>query len=116
MAVPPKAKQGSSPTSAQAGQASAPGKSGARKSSDVLKELFADGAECITAPTGSFPFKDDSKSLLALFDNGRFLVSSEHRYDGRIMSFEVMARITQIWHLSRHRLIIIVQFVQTACV
>lgn len=57
-----------------------------------LKELFANGNECITAPTGSFPVKEDTRLLLALFSNGRFLVSETYKYDGRVLSFEVLAK------------------------
>lgn len=35
---------------------------------------------------------DDTRRLLALFSNGRFLVSETHKFDGRVLSFEVLAR------------------------
>lgn len=57
-----------------------------------IKELFANGNDCITAPTGSFPIKEDTRLLLALFSNGRFLVSETYKYDGRVLSFEVLAK------------------------
>ncbi len=57
-----------------------------------IKELFANGNECITAPNGSFPIKEDTRLLLALFSNGRFLVSETYKYDGRVLSFEVLAK------------------------
>lgn len=63
-----------------------------KKSSEILAELFSAGNECVTAPGGALPVKDDVRSLLALFSNGRFLVSSEHKYDGQVLSFDVAAR------------------------
>ena len=32
------------------------------------------------------------RGLLALFSDGRFLVSESHKFDGRVLSFEVLAR------------------------
>ena len=86
MAPPVKQPQGNA-SSSQTGAA----KAAPKKSSEVLNELFAN-SKCITAPRGSFPVKDDTRALLALFDNGRFLVNSEHKFDGRVLSFEVLAR------------------------
>lgn len=93
MPLPAKPKTGTASPAAQSGSAAPaqPAKAAPKKSSEVLNELFANG-KCITAPSGSFPVKDDTRNLLALFDNGRFLVSSEHKFDGRVLSFEVLAR------------------------
>ncbi|OPZ77447.1 MAG: Type II secretion system protein E [Alphaproteobacteria bacterium ADurb.Bin438] len=57
-----------------------------------VEELFGQGNECITSPNGSFPVKEDTRNLLALFANGRFLVCESHKFDGRVLSFEVLAR------------------------
>jgi type II secretory ATPase GspE/PulE/Tfp pilus assembly ATPase PilB-like protein len=57
-----------------------------------LDQYFADGTELVTATDGSLNVKDDTRSLLALFSNGRFLVSETHKFDGRVLSFEVLAR------------------------
>lgn len=65
---------------------------GAGSTTAFIKELFANGNECITAPSGSFPIKEDTRLLLALFSNGRFLVSETYKYDGRVLSFEVLAK------------------------
>lgn len=66
---------------------------GTQKSFDsLMMELFTNGATCVTAPNGSFPIKEESRSLLALFSTGRFLVSEAHKFDGRVLSFEVLAR------------------------
>lgn len=65
---------------------------GAGSTTAFIKELFANGNDCITAPSGSFPIKEDTRLLLALFSNGRFLVSETYKYDGRVLSFEVLAK------------------------
>ena len=57
-----------------------------------MKSLFTEGVTCVTAPDGIFPVKEDQRSLFALFSNGRFLVSENAKFDGRVLSFEVMAR------------------------
>ena len=61
-------------------------------SPELLAALFADGNECITAPTGAFPVKDETRLILALFSNGRFLVAEPYRHDGRVLSFQVLAK------------------------
>lgn len=83
------------PSKNAAGSAPAPGapiKAPPKKSSEILADLFSGGNECITAPSGVFPVKEDTRSLLALFRDGRFIVSAEHKFDGRVLSFEVLAR------------------------
>ncbi|MDR2901667.1 MAG: Flp pilus assembly complex ATPase component TadA [Lactobacillales bacterium] len=62
------------------------------KSSDFLKTLFSNGNECITSPNGSFPVKEDLRSLLALFSNGRFFVSENSKFDGKVLGFEYLAK------------------------
>lgn len=86
MPIPAKNASGSAPAPG------APLKAPPKKSSEILADLFSGGNECITAPTGAFPVKEDTRSLLALFRNGRFMVSAEHKFDGRVLSFEVLAR------------------------
>ena len=62
------------------------------KSATFLDDLFSNGNECITAPSGSFPVKDDTRALLALFSNGRFFVSESARFYGKVLGFEYLAR------------------------
>ena len=57
-----------------------------------IESVFSQGNECITAPNGSFPVKEDTRNLLALFSNGKFFVCESHKFDGRVLSFEVLAR------------------------
>ncbi len=61
-------------------------------SNTFLKELFADGNECVTAINGSFPIKEDTRSLLALFSNGRFFVSESAKFDGKVLGFQYQAK------------------------
>jgi len=80
---------------APVGGAASPSNSGqisAAKVDALMRSLFVEGVTCVTAPNGSFPIKEDQRSLLALFSNGRFLVSEAHKFDGRVLSFEVLAR------------------------
>lgn len=87
MPLPAKSKQAAPGAAAQPAAGGGP-----KKSSELLNELFQNGVTCVTAKNGAFPVKDDTRSLLALFSNGRFLVSAEHKFDGRVLSFEVLAR------------------------
>lgn len=56
-------------------------------SPNFLKELFSNGNECITAPGGSYIISDTTRSMLALFSNGRFFVAENHKYDGPPLLF-----------------------------
>ena len=59
---------------------------------EFIGSLFADGNECITAANGILPVKDETRLILALFSNGRFLVAEPYKNDGRVLSFQVLAR------------------------
>ena len=63
---------------------------------ELLDNLFMSGNECLTVPNGAFPLKEDTRSLLALFSDGRFLVLDKAKFDGRVLSFEVLARRRQL--------------------
>ncbi|MBQ7413615.1 MAG: Flp pilus assembly complex ATPase component TadA [Alphaproteobacteria bacterium] len=62
------------------------------KSESFLEDLFSNGNECVTVANGSFPVKDDTRALLALFSNGRFFVAEAARFDGKVLGFEYLAR------------------------
>lgn len=62
------------------------------KDQNFLKTLFSNGNECITAPGFSFPVKEDMRTLLALFSNGRFFVSETYKFDGKVLGFEYLAK------------------------
>ncbi|MBQ3695435.1 MAG: Flp pilus assembly complex ATPase component TadA [Alphaproteobacteria bacterium] len=57
-----------------------------------LKELYSNGNECITLASGAFPVSEETRSLLALFSNGRFFVVEQYKYDGRVLGFEYLAK------------------------
>lgn len=61
-------------------------------SNAFLKELYANGNECITVPSGAFPASAQTRELLALFSNGRFFVVEQSKYDGRVLGFEYLAK------------------------
>lgn len=58
----------------------------------IVAKLFAEGNQLLTSPSGPLVVKEDTRSLLALFSDGRFLVCDSHKFDGRVLSFEVLAR------------------------
>lgn len=92
--------------------------SGARKSdieaepekkSSIVDTYFANGNRLLTLPGSSLVVNDDTRRLLALFADGRFLVVETHKFDGRVLSFEVLARkkklnITKPIYISQNEL------------
>ena len=61
-------------------------------SQQFLKDLFSNGNECVTSATGSFAVNDETRTMLALFSNGRLFVTEDHKYDGRVLGFEYLAK------------------------
>lgn len=59
---------------------------------EASAKLFANGNKLESGPHGKFPVGTDTQSLLALFTDGTFLVSSTHKYDGRVLSFQSLVR------------------------
>lgn len=57
-----------------------------------IEQYFTAGNTLTTLQGSSLPIDDDTRRLLALFSDGQFLVSEQHKFDGRVMSFEVLAR------------------------
>lgn len=57
-----------------------------------LKDLYSNGNECITLASGVFPVNEETRSLLALFSNGRFFVVDKYQYDGRVLGFQHLAK------------------------
>ena len=58
-----------------------------------LEEYFTNGNKLLTlSGSSSLIINDDTRRLLALFSNGTFLVAETHKFDGRVLSFEVLAR------------------------
>ena len=57
---------------------------------------FSNGNKLLTLPGATMAVNDDTRRLLALFSDGRFLVVESHKFDGRVLSFEVLARKRRI--------------------
>ncbi len=57
-----------------------------------LELYFTNGRKLLTVPGGALTINDDTRRLLALFSDGSFLVAESHKFDGRVLSFEVLAR------------------------
>ncbi len=58
-----------------------------------IEALFQHGNRLLTlSSNANLVINDDTRRLLALFSDGRFLVSETHKFDGRVLSFEVLAR------------------------
>ncbi|MFV0627059.1 MAG: GspE/PulE family protein [Alphaproteobacteria bacterium] len=57
-----------------------------------IDTYFANGNRLLTLQGSSLAIDDDTRRLLALFADGQFLVSENHKFDGRVLSFEVLAR------------------------
>ncbi len=62
------------------------------KKSTITDLYFSNGNRLLTLPGSSLIINDDTRRLLALFSDGRFLVVETHKFDGRVLSFEVLAR------------------------
>lgn len=64
-----------------------------QRSGKKVEDYFPQGVTLLTLPNSEeFIINDDTRRLLALFSNGLFLVSETHKFDGRVLSFEVLAR------------------------
>lgn len=62
------------------------------KTISISDIYFSNGNRLLTLPGSSLVINDDTRRLLALFADGRFLVVETHKFDGRVLSFEVLAR------------------------
>ena len=58
----------------------------------ITEKYFSNGNKLLTLPGMSLAINDDTRRLLALFSDGRFLVGETHKFDGRVLSFEVLVR------------------------
>ncbi|MBQ7285962.1 MAG: Flp pilus assembly complex ATPase component TadA [Alphaproteobacteria bacterium] len=79
------------------------------KKSSIIDTYFSNGNRLLTLPGSSLVVNDDTRRLLALFADGRFLVVETHKFDGRVLSFEVLARkkklnITKPIYISQNEL------------
>ena len=62
------------------------------KKLSISEIYFTNGNQLLTLPGESLVINNDTRRLLALFSDGRFLVVETHKFDGRVLSFEVLAR------------------------
>lgn len=63
-----------------------------KKPQNILEKYFGNGNRLMTLPGSSLVINDDTRRLLALFSDGQYLVAETHKFDGRVLSFEVLAR------------------------
>ena len=64
-----------------------------KKPVNKIQSYFQHGNRLLTLPNNpNLVINDDTRRLVALFSDGRFLVSETHKFDGRVLSFEVLAR------------------------
>ncbi len=64
-----------------------------KKPVNKIQVYFQHGNRLLTLPSNpNLVINDDTRRLVALFSDGRFLVSETHKFDGRVLSFEVLAR------------------------
>ena len=63
------------------------------KPTNKIQAYFQHGNRLLTLPSNpNLVINDDTRRLVALFSDGRFLVSETHKFDGRVLSFEVLVR------------------------
>ena len=58
------------------------------KKTNILEDLFANGNKLLTLPNSDITLSDETRRLVALFSDGTYLVSKEHRFDGPVYNFE----------------------------
>ena len=64
-----------------------------KKPVSKIQSYFQHGNRLLTLPSNpNLVINDDTRRLVALFSDGRFLVLDTHKFDGRVLSFEVLAR------------------------
>ena len=76
----------------QEGQATSSQNTEITEAFDSVEAYFKNNRKLLTVPGGVLTINDDTRRLLALFSDGSFLVSETHKFDGRVLSFEVLAR------------------------
>lgn len=58
------------------------------KKKNILEELFSNGNKLLTLPNSDISISDETRRLVALFSDGTYLVSKDHRFDGPVYNFE----------------------------
>ena len=59
---------------------------------NILTELFGKGLTLLTLPGSQLMIDSDTRRLVALFSDGTYLVTRSHEFDGRVLSFEALAK------------------------
>lgn len=55
---------------------------------NILEELFKDDNKLLTLSNSDILIGDETRRLVALFSDGTYLVSKDHRFDGQVYNFE----------------------------
>ncbi|MGN0914413.1 MAG: GspE/PulE family protein [Alphaproteobacteria bacterium] len=63
-----------------------------KKPQNLFDGYFGNNNRLLTLPGSSLVINDDTRRLVALFSDGQYLVSETHKFDGRVLSFEVLVR------------------------
>lgn len=74
------------------GASSASEQSEKKEHQSINEKYFSNGNKLVTLPGMSLAVNDDTRRLLALLSDGQFFVVENYRFDGRVLSFEVLAR------------------------
>ena len=81
-------KENKTGTSASSGSYLAESETEQGKKRNILEELFANGNKLLTLPDSDILISDETRRLVALFSDGTYLVSKDHRFDGPVYNFE----------------------------
>lgn len=69
---------------------------GQSKKKNILEELFKNDNKLITLPDSDLMISDETRRLVALFSDGTYLVSKDHRFDGPVYNFEKIIKKRKI--------------------
>ena len=56
--------------------------------SNILDQIFTNGNKLLTVKGSDLAITDETRRMLALFTDGSYFVSEEHRFDGSVYNFE----------------------------
>lgn len=59
-----------------------------KRNTNILDNIFSNENKLLTAHGGDLAVTDETRRLLALFSDGSYFVSKEHRFDGIVYNFE----------------------------
>lgn len=66
------------------------------KKKNILQVLFSGGNKLLTLPDSDIAISDETRRLVALFSDGTYLVSKDHRFDGPVHNFEITIKKRKI--------------------